>query len=49
MSDRLDCSHPDQIEVTALPDKIEGCEECRKSGAAGSTPHVYDVRQDRLL
>ena len=27
------CSHLDQIEVTALPDKIEGCEECLKIGS----------------
>jgi len=24
------CSHLDQIEVTALPEKIDGCEECLK-------------------
>jgi hypothetical protein len=27
------CSHLDQIEVTALPEKIEGCEECLKIGS----------------
>jgi hypothetical protein len=28
------CSHLDQIEVTALPDKIDGCEECLKIGGS---------------
>jgi uncharacterized UBP type Zn finger protein len=32
MSERPICSHLDQIEVTALPDSIEGCEECLKIG-----------------
>ena len=27
------CSHLDQIEVTELPDKIDGCEECLKIGS----------------
>ena len=27
------CSHLDQIEVTALPDRIDGCEECLKIGS----------------
>jgi uncharacterized UBP type Zn finger protein len=27
------CSHLDEIEVTALPDDIEGCEECLKIGS----------------
>ena len=26
------CSHLDRIELTALPEKIEGCEECLKMG-----------------
>ena len=26
------CSHLDQVEVTALPESIEGCEECLKVG-----------------
>jgi hypothetical protein len=26
------CSHLDQIRVTALPERIEGCEECLKTG-----------------
>ena len=26
------CSHLDQIQVTDLPDEIEGCEECLKAG-----------------
>jgi uncharacterized UBP type Zn finger protein len=26
------CSHLDQIEITELPDGIEGCEECLKIG-----------------
>jgi hypothetical protein len=42
------CTHLDQIEVTALPDKIDGCEECLKIRAAGSIPDVHDLRQDRL-
>jgi hypothetical protein len=28
------CSHLDRIQVTALPDTIEGCEECLRIGAA---------------
>jgi len=28
------CSHLDQIEVTALPEKIDGCEECLKIGSS---------------
>ena len=44
------CSHLDQIEVTALPDKIDGCEECLKIGSGWVAPaHVHDLRQDRLL
>ena len=27
------CSHLDHIEVTALPEKIDGCEECLKIGS----------------
>ena len=27
------CSHLDQIEVTALPEPIEGCEDCLKIGS----------------
>ena len=27
------CSHLDQIEVTELPETIEGCEECLKIGS----------------
>ena len=27
------CRHLDQIEVTELPDKIDGCEECLKIGS----------------
>jgi uncharacterized UBP type Zn finger protein len=27
------CTHLDQIEVTALPEKIAGCEECLKIGS----------------
>ena len=27
------CSHLDQIEVTELPEPIEGCEECLKIGS----------------
>ena len=26
------CSHVDTIEVTELPDRIDGCEECLKMG-----------------
>ncbi len=26
------CSHLDQVEVFALPDQIDGCAECLKSG-----------------
>ena len=26
------CNHLDQIEVTALPETIDGCEECLKIG-----------------
>jgi uncharacterized UBP type Zn finger protein len=32
MSTNPICSHLDQIEVTALPEPIEGCEECLKIG-----------------
>ena len=28
------CSHLDQIEVTALPETIDGCEECLKIGSS---------------
>jgi uncharacterized UBP type Zn finger protein len=28
------CSHLDQIQVTALPESIEGCEECLKIGSS---------------
>ena len=28
-----DCSHLDQVEVTQLPESVEGCEECLKMGA----------------
>src|SRR5438045_1268802 len=31
--DAPSCSHFDQIEVTALPTSIEGCEECLKIGS----------------
>jgi hypothetical protein len=27
------CSHLDQIQVTALPEPLGGCEECLKAGA----------------
>ena len=27
------CSHVDTIEVTELPDRIDGCEECLKTGS----------------
>ena len=27
------CSHVDTIEVTELPDRIDGCEECLKIGS----------------
>jgi uncharacterized UBP type Zn finger protein len=27
------CSHLDQIEITELPEQIEGCEECLKIGS----------------
>ena len=27
------CSHLDQVEVTALPEPLEGCEECLKIGS----------------
>ena len=27
------CSHLDQIEVPDLPDHVEGCEECLKTGS----------------
>ena len=27
-----DCSHLDQVEVTQLPESVEGCEECLKMG-----------------
>ena len=26
------CTHLDQIKVTRLPDSVEGCEECLKTG-----------------
>jgi hypothetical protein len=26
------CTHLDQVEVTQLPDSVEGCEECLKVG-----------------
>jgi uncharacterized UBP type Zn finger protein len=32
MSETPICSHLDQIEVSALPEPIEGCEECLKIG-----------------
>jgi uncharacterized UBP type Zn finger protein len=28
------CTHLDQIQVTSLPDRIDGCEECLKIGSA---------------
>ena len=44
------CSHLDQIEVTELPEKIAGCEECLKIGERlGASAHVHDMREDRLL
>ena len=27
------CSHLDRVEVTALPETIDGCEECLKVGS----------------
>ena len=33
MSESPICSHLDQIEVTELPEPIEGCEECLKIGS----------------
>ena len=33
MSTNPICSHLDQIEVTELPETIEGCEECLKIGS----------------
>ena len=27
------CAHLDQIQVTELPEPLEGCEECRKIGS----------------
>ena len=27
------CTHLDQVRVTALPDPIDGCEECLKTGS----------------
>ena len=27
-----DCGHLDQVEVTQLPESVEGCEECLKTG-----------------
>jgi len=27
-----DCSHLDQVEVTQLPESVEGCEECLETG-----------------
>lgn len=32
------CSHLDAIEVTALPDRVDGCAECLESG--GSWVHL---------
>ena len=26
------CTHLDEVEVTQLPDSVEGCEECLKVG-----------------
>jgi hypothetical protein len=28
----VDCNHLDQIQITELPENIEGCEECLKAG-----------------
>jgi uncharacterized UBP type Zn finger protein len=33
MTEQPICTHVDQIEVTALPVTIEGCEECLKIGS----------------
>ena len=44
------CSHLDQIEVTALPEQdrgLRGVPEDRER--LGASPHVHDVREDRLL
>ena len=32
MSSQLSCSHLDQIELTELPESVEGCEECLREG-----------------
>ena len=44
------CGHLDQIRVTVLPEPIEGCEECLKTGSRLAPPaDVHDLRKDRLL
>src|SRR6266550_4283059 len=41
------CSHLDQIEVTALPEKIDGCEECLKIGSGDSSPNKHATAHER--
>ena len=44
------CSHLDQIEVTALPEQIAGCEECLKIGERWVHLRMcMTLREDRLL
>ena len=26
------CTHPDQVQITQLPESVEGCEECLATG-----------------
>ena len=33
MSAQASCTHLDQVEITALPDEIPGCEDCLKIGS----------------
>ena len=32
MSDQLSCAHLDQIELTELPESVDGCEDCLREG-----------------
>jgi uncharacterized UBP type Zn finger protein len=33
VSAQASCTHLDQLQITALPDEIPGCEECLKTGS----------------